>query len=329
MPLKTLSIGGATYDLFVRTGTALASSERGDVIELVLGSKIHVQEVIECCGGGACNTSVGLQRLGCQAAFCGVMGSDKWGEALTENLRREGVNIDSVTVVEKETSGFSIILSVESGERVILYAPGANEHLHAASFDRDRITQVDWVYLNHVQEKSCPVEDDLLDALKGTSIGLTWNPGGCQLRLGCDDTRNRAVLARTNLLVLNKEEALSFSHATSTEEALRILSSLGVKVVCISDGKRGATATDGKQVCHCPTMENAPVADTTGAGDAFGTGLTWGLLSQMDLPTALQAGTINATSVLGTIGAEAGLLTERDMRKKLTDTHLDVHVRPL
>ncbi len=329
MPHNTLSIGGATYDLFVRTGNELNSSERGQVIELVLGSKIHVKEIIECCGGGACNTSIGLRRLGCDAAFCGVVGSDQWGEKLAANLRSEGVNVDSMTVVEGETSGFSIILSVESGERVILYAPGANDHLHAAGFDQTHAAGADWIYLNHIQEKSCPIEDDLLRVLEQKETGLTWNPGGCQLRLGCSDKRNQAVLAHTDLLLVNKEEALSFAHATSIEEALRILSSLGVGIVCISEGKRGATATDGKQVYHCPSDPNAHVVDTTGAGDAFGSGMTWALVNQMDLPAALQAGTMNATSVLGTIGAEAGLLTETDMRKKLTDIRLDVHVRPL
>src|SRR3989338_5039834 len=100
MAKKTLSIGGATYDLFVRLpGTYGASDE---MFSLPLGAKIRVEDLLETCGGGASNTAVGLSRLGCEAAFEGVVGSDQWGEKLTENLRKERVNTDCVTVVEGE-----------------------------------------------------------------------------------------------------------------------------------------------------------------------------------------------------------------------------------
>jgi sugar/nucleoside kinase (ribokinase family) len=69
--------------------------------------------------------------------------------------------------------------------------------------------------------------------------------------------------------------------------------------------------------------------DATGAGDAFGTGFTWAMLMSSALPIALQAGTINATSVLAKIGAQAGLLTHTEMQKRLKDSPLTVDVQAL
>src|SRR3989338_4129977 len=116
----TLSIGGATYDLFVRTGQDLRCRTDGTCeLALPLGEKIRGREVIEAPGGGACNTAVGLRRLGCDAAFAGILGSDQWGERLLGRLHKEGVSTNSATIVQGETSGFSLILSVSTGERVL------------------------------------------------------------------------------------------------------------------------------------------------------------------------------------------------------------------
>ncbi len=322
---RTLSIGGATYDLFVRTGPGMIAEDSGKkILALPLGAKVRVEQVIETCGGGASNTAVGLSRLGCTAHFCGILGSDQWGQRLLENFRKEGVDARCTTVVERETSSFSIILSAGSGERVILYDPGTNAHLHDANFDREHAATMDWLYLNHIHERSCVIEDDIVGILeKNPSIGLTWNPGGPQLTAGMRDETAQALLRQTDLLLCNKEEALLFTGKKTLDAAMDALLEHGVRIACISDGKRGSVGAEGKRRVRCPVLDTA-VVETTGAGDAFGTGATWALLQGLDLPMLLRAGTINAASVIGAIGAQAGLLTDIDMHNRLKDVRLDV-----
>lgn len=319
----SLSIGGATYDLFLTMDSSAKRREEG--IVLAAGGKLRVDRVIETCGGGACNTSIGLSRLGLAAGFCGVIGSDQWGEKLLTTMKKERVNTGSATVVEHETSSFSIILSLPSGERTILYTPGVNEHLHDTTFDVDAISRADVVYLNHLSDTSCMIEDDIITAItKNPKAQLTWNPGGCQISAGMDAPDKKALLKITNLLLLNKEEALTFSGSETIEQALKILSAAGVKNVCITDGKNGTLATDGVKTYHCPIQPNVNVVDTTGAGDAFGAGATWALATGESLPISLRAGTLNAASVVGAIGAQAGLLTEHQMRDRLKSHPLSV-----
>ena len=332
MAKKTISIGGATYDVFVQTHPdALQSNEKRQTLELPLGSKVRVQNVIEVCGGGASNSSVGLARLGMDAHFCGVIGSDQWGEKLLENFRKEGVDSSFATIVEDEVSSFSIILSASSGERTILYDPGTNGHLHDANFSREDVTAMDWVYLNHIQEHSCVIQDDIVDILDNhDTVGMTWNPGGCQIDVGIDEGVNRHLLRQTDFLQLNKEEALKFTRQETVPEALKALTENAATYVCITDGGNGTVGSDGTHMYHCPVLHmSKPIVDTTGAGDAFGTGVTWALAQGKDLPEAMRAGTINAASVVRSFGAQAGLLTDIKMNTALTEHQLDVETHTL
>ena len=324
---RTMSIGGTTFDLFVRTDVSDVHDKDGThYLALPLGGKVRVKEVISASGGGANNTSVGLKRLGCDASIESVIADDQWGELLLRNFQKEGVQTDHLTIVEHETSSFSVILSASDGERVILYDTGANRHLHDVTFDREAAATMDCVYLNHIHMDTAVIENDLIALLtESPSIFFAWNPGGRFLQAGFDDRENEALLSRTNLLLLNKQEALMFAKTKTVRSALHILSSAGSKVVCITDGKNGAHATDGAHLYSCPAP-TADVVDTTGAGDAFGTAMTWALLTGKDLPNAMRAGTINAMSVVGVIGAQAGLLTQTQMQSRLESTHIDVAV---
>jgi ribokinase len=327
---RTLSIGGATYDLFVRTGTGAFVISQDNEIRLPLGSKIRVQEMLERAGGGAANTSVGLRRLGFDAGFCGVMGDDQWGQSLLAHLQADNVDTSCLTIVEDEMTSFSLVLTAKSGERVILYTPGTNTHLHDSTFDKASAFSCDWIYLNHIAEESCMIENDLLEILTSDNgPGLSWNPGGFHITRGMQHPSAKALLAETDLLLLNREEALTFTSKEDVPSALRVLSDAGVTVACITDGANGAYATDGTTLYHCPVIQDAPVVDTTGAGDAFGTGATAALLHGETLPIILQSGTINATSVLGAVGAEPGLLTDIELAQRLDGTDLPVDATPL
>ncbi len=321
----TMSIGGATFDLFVFADhEVIHKNEKARAFTLPLGSKIRIDDVIRASGGGAHNTSVGLARLGCDASYCGVIGDDPWGKAILENCSKEKVDTAHVTVVENEATDFSIILAARGGERVILKHPGTSKHLSDATFAREAAGTVDWIYLNSLQEESCQIEDDVIRILAETPHArLTWNPGGCQIEMGMDRPGIAELLDQTDVLLVNKEEALAFSAQPDVLSAIKRLLASGAKVVCVTDGAQGVLASDGGSLFHC-LPGDAPVVDTTGAGDAFGTGVTWALMTGKNLPTALRAGTINAMSVVGSVGAQTGLLTLADMEKRLAENDVTV-----
>ncbi len=234
--------------------------------------------------------------------------------------------MSAATIVDNETSGFSLILLLKNGERIIFNHPGTNEHLHDVTFDKVAMLKTDAVYLNRLSETACTIENDILEMFRmNPALHLTWNPGGCQLDEGMDGPDKKELLKFTNILLLNKEEAQKFTGKKDIKAAMQALLEHGAKIVAVTDGENGATATDGESLVHCPAPKTN-VVDATGAGDAFGVGLTWAILQGETLPNALKAGTLNSMSVLGAIGAQTGLLTDSEMREKLAHEPIDIEI---
>lgn len=326
------SIGGAAFDVFIHAPHDTVSKGNGEeCILFPLGAKIKVESVIQSCGGGAANTSVGFSRLGMKARFCGVIGDDEWGQGIQRALTGEGVLIDAAVIVEREISSFSIILvDAKTGNRTVLYSPNVNAHLRDPVFARDLVQSSRFIFLNHLSDVSSAILDDCLALVqKPGGCSFAWNPGGTQIKNGFDHPEMKALLRETDLLFLNAEEALEFTcHGDDTERrksilsALRILTEAGVRIACITDGADGACLSDGKSAFFAPIDPETKVVDTTGAGDAFAVGVTWGVFRGHDLQAALRAGMINAASVVSVIGTQAGLLRETEIRSRLaTSSH--------
>lgn len=344
------SIGGAAFDVFIRAPHDTVSKGNGEeFIQFPLGAKIKVESVIQSCGGGAANTSVGFSRLSMKARFCGVIGDDEWGQGIQHALTGEGVLIDAAVIVEREISSFSIILvDSKTGNRTVLYSPNVNAHLRDPVFARDLVQSSRFIFLNHLSDVSSAILDDCLALVqKPGGCSFAWNPGGTQIKNGFDHPEMKALLRETDLLFLNAEEAMTFTHChgerrrtmtqssasfvsaqddTTREEAihasLRTLTKAGAKIACVSDGAAGAYLSDGKHAFFAPIDPETKVVDTTGAGDAFAVGVTWSVFRGHDLQMSLRAGMINAASVVSVIGTQAGLLRETEIRMKLaTSSH--------
>jgi sugar/nucleoside kinase (ribokinase family) len=335
------SVGGAASDLFVSAPHALGMSSEGQrMIQYPLGAKIKVESILQSCGGGAANTSIGFSRLGLRARFCGILGDDEWGQSILRTLEREGVLTDAAVIVEGEISSFSIILrDPDSGERAILYSSNVNAHLCDSTFSKDLLRSSRWLFLNHLTDISCQILDDCLELVRpSASLGpptredqrccFAWNPGGSQLRRGHRDPLLRALLEQTDLLFVNAEEARMFTGQDSLKDAIQEGLAAGVRIVCVTEGSRGARlATRGEEGRVLVWVAPPPplcVTDATGAGDAFAVGVTWAMLRKLDLPTALKAGMLNAASVISVVGTQAGLLTEQQMQQQLTEIDLPI-----
>jgi sugar/nucleoside kinase (ribokinase family) len=95
-------------------------------------------------------------------------------------------------------------------------------------------------------------------------------------------------------------------------------------ICVITLGSKGAIATNGNILFEIKTEPKKDAKDSTGAGDAFGSAFTTGIILKNDIEYGLQLGVANSRSVLTSIGAKNGLLKKIPTRfeYKITNNKL-------
>jgi len=133
----------------------------------------------------------------------------------------------------------------------------------------------------------------------------------------------KPFLKRTNLLILNRNEALKLlisAGKSVKDSSLRALTfglqELGPDTVAVTDSEKGAGYVDKSGNYYFSKAMGKKVVNTTGAGDAFGSSLLGGLILFKDPEKALKLGLLRSGLVVEHIGAHTGLLTMAQLKKR-------------
>ena len=91
---------------------------------------------------------------------------------------------------------------------------------------------------------------------------------------------------------------------------------MGPKVVCVTYGMEGNKVSYGK-IIYSAKPHNIKAVERTGAGDAFASGFVSAFIKYGDVKKGIEYGTTNAESIIQSIGAKNGLLSEREILREL------------
>ncbi|SDN90392.1 Sugar or nucleoside kinase, ribokinase family [Actinomyces ruminicola] len=239
--------------------------------------------------GGAANQAVALARLGLPTGLCTYLGADPAGRMVRDMLESEGIGLSGARTAPRQSVTVSLALD---GDRAMTTcgcdaAPGLPAgapapaalvaDLGAVRAGRETIAR--W------RAEATPT---------AVFADAAWDPTG---RWSADDL---APLDRVDVFTPNETEALHYTRAESAAEAARLLAER-VPVVVVTRGPAGVIACDGGDLFVLPALE-APVVDTTGAGDAFTAGLVWARLHGLALRAAVSLASATAAATLGRPG---------------------------
>ncbi|HEY7429178.1 MAG TPA: sugar kinase [Streptosporangiaceae bacterium] len=256
-------------------------------------------------GGSAAITAVAAARLGLSVALVATVGADPAGQFMLDQLAREGVRTDAVTVRDDVPTGMTVALS-RGGDRAILTALGAVAALTAAYVPDGLLARARHVHASSyfLLERSlgpglAEVFADARATGVTTSLDTNWDPAG---KWG--DGRLTAAISQTGLLLPNEAEALHLSGQPDLAGAARALTAGGATLV-VKRGEHGALCVEGGTQ-HQVSLPPVTPVDATGAGDCFNAGLIAGLLGGRDLTGAVAlgcaAGALSTRAPGGTAG---------------------------
>jgi ribokinase len=235
-------------------------------------------------GGKGSNQAVALARLGAEAHFVGVIGSDKLGTIATELYKEEGVQTEHLEQTGEKATGAGFIILSPEGDNCIILDMGANELLDAAAVDRaeELIARSDLV----MSVLEIPLEAAMRAMQLGKKHGVPTllNPAPAR-------PLPSEIFGHVDLLTPNETElrvllGRSPDDDVPTRDLVDELKSLGVSRVVVTMGEQGALIVerDGSKQAVNPVPVDA--VDTTGAGDAFNAGLAVALAEGKSLEQA-------------------------------------------
>ena len=307
-----VAVGDMTTDAFIKLKEASVHcdiNKENCQICMSFGDKIPYESVtvIRAVGNSA-NAAVAASRLGLRSTLIADIGSDENGKECLASLRGDKVSEKFVTTHKDMETNYHYVLWYEDDRTILVKHQEYPRTL-------PKFPEPKWIYLSSLGENSKLYHEEISSYLVAhPDVKLAFQPGTFQMHLGVDKLKD--IYKRTDVFFVNKEEAQRILN--SKEEDVKVLmaglAKFGPKVVVITDGPNGAYAFDGKDAYFMPPYpDEKPPYERTGAGDAFSSTFTVALAKGLSIENALRWAPINSMSVVQFIGAQKGLLSEKDL----------------
>jgi len=308
-----ITVGSATVDALARTEFCemVHDKKNEECIAYPVGSKILMKELILTVGGGGTNSAVSLSRLGHKVAFLGKIGSKYNSKRVVQQLKEEKVDTSLIIRSKTGRTGYSIVLDSKKHDRTILTFRGSNSDLRFNEVNLKKL-KTKWFYFSSLIGTSFNTLEKIANYAAKNNIKIAFNISSYLAKKGKKYLKN--ILNKTNILVLNKEEASILVGKETINNLLKKLNKLGPEIVAITDGKHGVYV-NANDIIYSGKPNNIKIVETTGAGDAFASSFLCGMIRKNNVEFALKLGMTNAESVIQHHGAKEKLLTYNEALK--------------
>jgi len=308
---EVITIGSCTLDCMLQVKDILRFEllDKGVIKKytaIEYSHKLNVDGVLFVPGGSAANIASNCSMLGLNSAYIGILGNDFSANICLDDMKKRGVDLSNVVQTDDDCTAFSVILKTEWGkDRSILAYKGANnllkpEHVKSELFNG--IKAFAWTSLT--TESGCRAIEK--------AIKLTLeNNGKVFAAPSMSIIKNspkwaRTLISNSDVVSLNKDEAQEFTEETDTIPMIHKFLDMGIKLISITDGPNGSIISDGQNIVNSSIYEG-PVEDTTGAGDAFLSGLLISQLNGFSLEKSSKMATAMSYLESKEIGVREGL----------------------
>lgn len=269
-----------------------------------VGEEVYTNSFSLQLGGGLPATLINLGRLGIDARIATELGNDMFSVFAKEQFEKNNVSPTNLY------SGNDIPLNITSA--IIL------------KNDRSFIT-----YGKGTIDPDDKAKEEFYSIAKGAEICL-MAPGGflevykklksegtiMVLDMGWDDDltfeKYSELFSIADYYTPNQKEALKITGCNNAKAAAYALKKYFDKVVVKVD-KDGCIGIDGDEYFFCPSLEQYKNVDSTGAGDAFLAGFTYGLFHDYRLKDCIEFGNITGGKAVTAVGALSAYVNEKEL----------------
>ena len=305
---RIVGVGSALIDILINETdefVSLAGAAKGGMlyvedafIDTVIAKTEVRPEIVP--GGSACNTLIGIGKLGGNARFVGKLGDDQYGQLFRKSLIKS--KVQPVLITSSSPTGRVLSIITPDAERSMLTCLGASaetlqEEITAASFENTAIALVEGYQLFN---KALTLA--ILKAAHTADVRIALDLASFTVVQEAETFLEQIVNDYVDILVANEDEARAFTGYADETQALRALAEKS-ELAVLKLGERGSMIAYNGDITEVAATKGDDIIDTTGAGDLWASGFLFGLVNGFSLTKCGELGSACGYEVCRVVGA--------------------------
>jgi fructokinase len=235
-------------------------------------------------GGGPFNTAIAFGRLDVPVGFLGAISRDAYGQMLAAQLTEAGVDTSLVRWSDAATPR-ALVHRLGDGKNEYRFDLAGTSLVDLGPEQLPLLSDDTWAI--HVGTLALAVDppaaayETLVDREAGRRR-IIVDPNVRPAVFGPVETYRRRferLCGLADLVKLSEDDAAWIYPGLSAEEVLKLILSLGPRIVAVTRGEHGAIAASADVLVDVAGIRVA-VVDTVGAGDSFGAALIAALIDE-------------------------------------------------
>lgn len=307
---KITGIGAALIDLLVnekdeflkkigkeKGGMTLVENNRE--IEDVLDKTVNTAQVVP--GGAACNTILGVAKLGGDAKFIGKRGRDEYGDAYENQLINNNVTPDFF--LSDMPTGKVLSIITEDAQRSMITFLGASSALDPADITADMFQDTKIAVIEGYLLFNRDLMMAALKAAKAAKALIALDLASFEVVNASKDILDDIIKEYVDILIANEDEAEAFTGLSDETESIKTMSE-NVEYAVLKVGAKGSFISYNGKVVKIDPLETANAIDTTGAGDLWAAGFLFGIANGFSITDSGKIASACGFEVVQVIGAQ-------------------------
>lgn len=317
-----VGVGSALVDILARENDAFVEASGAIKGGMTYVEQSHIDTTVAKAsdpprivpGGSACNTVVGVGRLGGTARFVGKCGNDDMGQMFSDSLRQQQVE-PHLLMSDAPTGRVLSIITPDAQRSMLTYLGAASEiqpeEIGSSCFEGAAVVHIEG-YLLFNRDLMMRV----LQAAQTSGARISLDLASFNVVEEASDILPDLIQRYVDILIANEDEIQAFTGMDDERRALDALAA-HVDIGVLKLGARGSViALNGHQITIDP-VGDGQVVDTTGAGDLWAAGFLYGLVRQLPIARCGMLGSHCGYTVCKDMGATIAASEWEKIRKLL------------
>jgi len=286
-----------------------------DFIEAALARSSGERKIVP--GGSACNTAVGVGRLGGRARFVGKCGNGEWGRFFREDLLRQ--NVEPALFGSDSPTGRVMSIITPDAQRSMFTYLGASSETQPAELTNGCFENAAVVHIEGYLLFNPELMLTALRTARAAGALISLDLASFTVIEESRDLLDRIVNEYVDIVIANEDEARAFTGFSDEQKSLAALAQKADLAV-VKLGERGSAIAHQGRMMRIDPLGSGQVKDTTGAGDLWAAGFLYGLVNGHPLERCGRIGSACGYEVCRVIGAAIPEEGWRRIRKILGES---------